>query len=89
MRYAGQELPHGTYILRRQHKTVKKSQTSALQKKKYKKKTSRKPLTVDRVAEDDGLVHLQLGEERVEAVHFLALRHEGVKLGNTLIQMTK
>mmetsp|Transcript_60649 Transcript_60649/g.136491 ORF Transcript_60649/g.136491 Transcript_60649/m.136491 type:complete len:300 (-) Transcript_60649:54-953(-) len=32
------------------------------------------------VAEDDGLVDLQLGEERVEAVHLLALLHEGVEL---------
>lgn len=42
------------------------------------------PLTVDRVAEDDGLVHLELGEERVEAVDLLALGHEGVELRNTL-----
>lgn len=49
-----------------------------------KKETTNAPLTVDRVAEDDGLVHLQLGEERVEAVNLLALRHEGVELRNTL-----
>lgn len=42
------------------------------------------PLTVDRVAEDDGLVHLQLREECIEAVHLLTLRYEGVELGNTL-----
>ena len=41
-------------------------------------------LTVDGVAEDDRLVDLKLGEEGVEAVNFLALRHEGVELGNTL-----
>lgn len=47
-------------------------------------------LTVDGVAEDDGLVDLQLREERVEAVHFLALRNEGIELGDTLLkQKTK
>lgn len=49
-------------------------------------KISRTTLTVDRVAEDDGLVDLKLGEERVEAVDFLALRHEGVELRDTLTQ---
>lgn len=41
-------------------------------------------LTVDGVAEDDGLVDLKLREQRVEAVHFLALRNEGVELRDTL-----
>lgn len=41
-------------------------------------------LTVDRVAEDDGLVHLQFGEERVQAVDLLPLRHKRVELGYTL-----
>lgn len=44
-------------------------------------------LTVDGVAEDDGLVDLQLGEEGVEAVHFLALCHEGVELRDTLLRV--
>lgn len=43
-------------------------------------------LTVDGVAEDDGLVDLQLGEEGVEAVYFLALGHEGVELRDTLLR---
>eukprot|EP00160_Parvularia_atlantis_P017201 Unigene5819_Nuclearia_a/m.17776 Unigene5819_Nuclearia_a/g.17776 ORF Unigene5819_Nuclearia_a/g.17776 Unigene5819_Nuclearia_a/m.17776 type:complete len:300 (-) Unigene5819_Nuclearia_a:422-1321(-) len=34
------------------------------------------------VAEDDRLVDLQLGEERVEALHLLALVDKGVKLGD-------
>lgn len=37
---------------------------------------------VDRVAEDDGLINLQLGEESVEAVDFLSLLDVGVKLGD-------
>mmetsp|Transcript_97126 Transcript_97126/g.258092 ORF Transcript_97126/g.258092 Transcript_97126/m.258092 type:complete len:271 (-) Transcript_97126:782-1594(-) len=36
------------------------------------------------VAEDDGLVDLQLGEEGVQAVHLLALLHEGVELRDAL-----
>ena len=36
------------------------------------------------VAEDDALVDLQLGEERVEAVDLLPLLHEGVVLGDSL-----
>ena len=36
------------------------------------------------VAEDDALVDLQLGEERVEAVDLLPLLHEGVVLGDAL-----
>ena len=39
---------------------------------------------VDAVAEDDRLVDLQLGEERVEAVHLLALLDESVVLGDAL-----
>lgn len=35
---------------------------------------------VRRVAEDDGLVDLEFGEERVEAVDFLTLFHIGVVL---------
>lgn len=38
----------------------------------------------DAVAEDDGLVDLQLGEERVEAVQLLALVDKGVVLGYAL-----
>ena len=37
---------------------------------------------MDRVAEDDGLVDRQLGEERVEAVDLLPLLDEGVVLGD-------
>jgi hypothetical protein len=37
---------------------------------------------VDRVAEDDGLINLQLGEESVEAMDFLSLLYVGVKLGD-------
>lgn len=36
------------------------------------------------VAEDDALVDLQLGEERVEAVDLLPLLHEGVVLRDAL-----
>lgn len=46
------------------------------------------PLTVDRVAEDDGLVHLQLREERVQAMHLLPLQHKGVELRDTLSHST-
>lgn len=35
---------------------------------------------VDGVAEDDGLVDGQLGKQRVQAVHLLALLHKGVVL---------
>lgn len=38
--------------------------------------------TVDGVAEDNGLVDLQLGEESVEAVDLLALLDVGVELGD-------
>ena len=38
---------------------------------------------VDRVAEDDGLVDFQLGEEGVEAVNLLPLFDIGVELGDT------
>ena len=38
--------------------------------------------TVGRVAEDDGLVDLKLGEQGVQAVDFLLFLHEGVILGN-------
>mmetsp|Transcript_2510 Transcript_2510/g.4648 ORF Transcript_2510/g.4648 Transcript_2510/m.4648 type:complete len:205 (-) Transcript_2510:386-1000(-) len=38
---------------------------------------------IDRVAEDDGLVNLQLGEEGVEAVDLLAFFDVGVELGDT------
>eukprot|EP00580_Thalassiosira_gravida_P008308 CAMPEP_0201633804 /NCGR_PEP_ID=MMETSP0493-20130528/6984_1 /ASSEMBLY_ACC=CAM_ASM_000838 /TAXON_ID=420259 /ORGANISM="Thalassiosira gravida, Strain GMp14c1" /LENGTH=112 /DNA_ID=CAMNT_0048105563 /DNA_START=633 /DNA_END=971 /DNA_ORIENTATION=- len=37
---------------------------------------------VDRVAEDDGLVDFELGEEGVEAVDLLALFDIGVELGD-------
>ena len=40
--------------------------------------------TVDGVAEDDGLVDLELVEEGVEAVDLLAFFDEGVELGDTL-----
>uniref|UniRef100_A0A182JGA4 Uncharacterized protein n=1 Tax=Anopheles atroparvus TaxID=41427 RepID=A0A182JGA4_ANOAO len=40
--------------------------------------------TLRRVAEDDRLIDLQLREERVQAVHLLALLHEGVVLRDTL-----
>ena len=36
--------------------------------------------SLDRVAEDDALVDLELGEESVEAVDLLLLLHVGVKL---------
>lgn len=39
--------------------------------------------TVNRVAEDDGLVNLQLGEEGVEAVDLLPFLNVGIELGNT------
>ncbi len=38
--------------------------------------------TVDRVAEDDGLIDLQLGEKGVETVNFLSLLDVSVKLGD-------
>ena len=38
--------------------------------------------TIDRVAEYDGLIDLQLGEEGVEAVDFLSLFDVGIKLGD-------
>ena len=40
--------------------------------------------TLDRVAENDALVDLELGEEGVEAVDLLSLLHIGVVLGHTL-----
>jgi hypothetical protein len=39
---------------------------------------------LDRVAENDALVDLQLGEERVEAVDLLTLLDVGVVLGHAL-----
>lgn len=38
--------------------------------------------TVDAVAKDDALVDFELGKERVEAVHLLALLDKGVELSN-------
>eukprot|EP00598_Pedospumella_elongata_P012220 CAMPEP_0185012080 /NCGR_PEP_ID=MMETSP1098-20130426/98114_2 /TAXON_ID=89044 /ORGANISM="Spumella elongata, Strain CCAP 955/1" /LENGTH=384 /DNA_ID=CAMNT_0027541129 /DNA_START=1898 /DNA_END=3052 /DNA_ORIENTATION=- len=38
---------------------------------------------VHAVAEDDALVDVELGEQRVEAVHLLLLLHKGVVLGDT------
>lgn len=38
---------------------------------------------VDGVAEDDGLVDLQLGEEGVEAVDLLPFFNVGIELGDT------
>ena len=38
------------------------------------------PPTPTRVAEDDGLVDGELGKQRVEAVHLLALLHKGIVL---------
>jgi hypothetical protein len=38
---------------------------------------------VDRVAEDDGLIDLELGEEGVEAVDFLTFFDVGVELSDT------
>merc|ERR1712000_687993 len=46
--------------------------------------TSKKFDTVDGVAEDDGLVDLELVEEGVEAVNLLTFFDEGVELRNTL-----
>lgn len=40
--------------------------------------------SVHAVAEDDGLVDAQLAEQRVEAVHLLALLHKGIILRDTL-----
>lgn len=40
--------------------------------------------SIDAVAEDDGLVDAQLAEQRVEAVHLLALFYKGVVLRYTL-----
>lgn len=40
--------------------------------------------TLGGVAEDDGLVDLELGEQRVEAVHLLAFFDKGVELCHTL-----
>ncbi len=38
---------------------------------------------VHAVAEDDALVDIELGEQRVQAVHLLLLLHKGVVLGDT------
>jgi len=37
-----------------------------------------------RIAEDDGLLDLEFGEQGVEAVHLLGLLHKGVVLGHSL-----
>jgi len=39
--------------------------------------------SVGGIAEDDGLIYLQFGEEGVEAMNFLLLFHKAVVLGNS------